>query len=110
MVNGRLERYFDSLVAPLANDAGEREKSNRARSLQQLHVNFGNETNSLPAMRGTLWAALNAATEFADHQRRFRGTSDLARKENRLDSIWFGSSHEFKQKAYRGAVELVGLN
>ena len=38
---------------------------------RQLQVNFNNDTNSLTGMRGTLWAALNAATEFADHQRRF---------------------------------------
>jgi len=61
-------------------------------------------------MKGTLWAAFNAATEFADHQRRFRGGTDLARRESRLDSIWFGSSNDFKQAAYRSALELAGLN
>ena len=61
-------------------------------------------------MRGTLWAALNAATEYADHQRRFRGTTQAGRAENRLDSIWFGSANAFKQDAYRSAVELAKLN
>ena len=110
MVNGRLERYFEALFPAASSDAGEREKNNRRRSLEQLQVNFNSDTNSLAGMRGTLWAALNAATEFADHQRRFRGTDDLARRQNRLDSIWFGSSNEFKQRAYRSALELAGSN
>jgi len=110
MDKGRLDRYFDGLLAPLESGAGDRERENRRQSLQRLHVNFSDDRNTLPGMRGSLWAALNAATEFADHQRRFRGTDDLARKENRLDSIWFGTSNEFKQKAYGSALQLVGLN
>jgi hypothetical protein len=110
MANGRLNRYFDSLLPAVANGASDRERSNRLKSLDRLHGNFNNELNTLQGMRGTLWAALNAATEFADHQRRFRGTSDLVRRENRLDSIWFGSSDDFKQSAYRSALALAGLN
>lgn len=110
MANGRLARFFDGLLPPIGNDASERERNNRLRSLDALHANFNNDLNTLPGMRGTLWAAFNAATEFADHQRRFRGNGDLARRENRLDSIWFGSSNDFKQAAYRSAQELAGLN
>jgi hypothetical protein len=110
MANGRLQRYFDSLLVPVGNDSSDRERSNRLRALDQLHGNFASEMNTLPGMRGMLWAALNAATEFADHQRQFRGTSDLSRRESRLDSIWFGSSNDFKQGAYRSALELAGLN
>jgi hypothetical protein len=80
------------------------------RALERLQENFQDATNVLPGMRGTLWAAFNAATEFADHQRRFRGKSDLARAQNRLNSIWFGSGNDFKQTAYRSALELAGLN
>jgi phage/plasmid-like protein (TIGR03299 family) len=67
MANGRLQRYFDSLLAPLGNDPSKRERSNRLQALDRLHSNFCNELNTLTGMRGTLWAALNAATEFADH-------------------------------------------
>jgi hypothetical protein len=61
-------------------------------------------------MRGTLWAAFNAVSKFADHERVFRGRSDLARRENRLDSIWFGSSNQLKQRAYSAALTLAGVN
>ncbi len=110
MVNGRLQRYFDGLLPQLAKEATDRERTNRLQSLDRLNGNFTNELNTLPGMRGTLWAALNAATEFADHQRRFRGTTSAAKAENRLDSIWFGSSADFKATAYRSALELAGMN
>jgi hypothetical protein len=110
MANGRLARYFNRLLPAIDQNASQREKDNRQKAVDQLNANFGNEMNTLPGMRGTIWAALNAATEFADHQRRFRGNGDVARRESRLDSIWFGSSNEFKQSAYQSALELARLN
>jgi phage/plasmid-like protein (TIGR03299 family) len=110
MGNGRLSRYFDSLLPPLSKEASERERTNRLNALDQLNGAFENPMNNLPGMRGTLWAALNAATEYADHHRRFRGANDQQRRENRLDSVWFGSSNDFKQTAYSTALELAGLN
>ena len=110
MNNGRLQRYFDGLLPPLGREASDRERNNRLKALDTLHANFANQTNTLTGMRGSLWAALNAATEFADHQRRFRGSAEVGRSQNRLESIWFGSSNDFKQDAYRSALELAGLN
>ena len=91
-------------------DASDRERTNRLNAMDQLSTAFENPMNTLPGMRGTLWAALNSATEYADHHRRFRGASDQQRRENRLDSVWFGASNDFKQTAYQGALELAGLN
>jgi hypothetical protein len=110
MSKGKLDLYFDSLLGTAQPGASSREQSNRSKALEKLCFNFFDERNTLSGMRGSLWAALNAATEFADHQRCFRGPNDLARKESRLDSIWFGASNDFKQSAYRSALQLVGLN
>ncbi len=38
------------------------------------------------------------------------GRNDRQRRENRLDSIWFGPSADFKQSAWQGALELAGMN
>jgi len=110
MTSSRLDRYFDGLLPSIPENATPRERNNRLKAFETLHGNFSNDLNSLPGMAGSLWAALNAATEFADHQRRFRGASDLARSESRLDSVWFGSSHEFKQRAYGDALALASVN
>jgi len=103
-------RYFEDLVPAVAADATERERNNRTRALERLQANLTSDLNTLSGMRGSVWAALNAATEFADHQRIFRGKTDLARRQSRLDSIWFGSSSEFKQLAYEKALALAERN
>ena len=110
MTGGRLGRYFNDVLPELPKHPTDRERKNREAALEKLHANFTDGTNTVGGMRGTLWAALNAATEYADYQRRFRGTDQAAKAENRLDSIWFGSANEFKQQAYRAAVELARLN
>jgi len=110
LTGAQVNRYFDGVVPAPGPDASEREKANHAETMTLLHTNFEDDTNTLPGVRGTAWAAYNAVSEWADHQRRFRGKSDHARAESRLDSIWFGSSHRIKQQAYRSALTLAGAN
>ena len=58
--------------------------------------------NRLPGVRGTAWAAYNAATEFVDHIR-----SPQTNLNNRLKSIWFGNGADFKQKSFNAAMNLA---
>ena len=55
----------------------------------------GNET---PKVRGTLWAAYNAVTEYVDHVRGVRKDGGLRR--NWEESALFGSGDALKQRAY----------
>lgn len=112
---GQVARYFEGLL-PRADT--ERKRHNRLATRALLMRNFENEKNTLPGMKHTAWAAYNAVSEWADHQRQFRSSRDSqkfrdvdrGRAESRLHSVWFGSSHHLKQKAYRQAVELAALN
>jgi phage/plasmid-like protein (TIGR03299 family) len=99
--------YFDGLVPAAVT---EREQHNRRRVIGAMESNFTNDTNTLRGMRGSVWAAYNAVSEWADHQRQFRGKSTTARAENRLASVWFGASHQLKQRAYASALELARQN
>lgn len=49
---------------------------------------------------GTLWGALNAVTEYADHR---IGAKD----DNRLWNSWFGYSENLKNKAFELALDMV---
>lgn len=53
----------------------------------------------IPGVRGTLWAAYNAVTEFVDHER--------GRDDNRLSSSWFGSGNDLRSKAFKQAVKML---
>jgi phage/plasmid-like protein (TIGR03299 family) len=104
LVTGQVEAYFMGLVPTPVTD---RQRQSRDRMLDQLRANFEDDTNALPGVAGTAWAVYNAVSEFADHQRNFRGKSEQARAENRLSSVWFGSSHRLKQQAYDAALALA---
>ena len=54
----------------------------------------------MPAIRHTTWTALNAVTEFVDHYRSTRGKTSMERASNRLDSAWFGSGAQLKERAW----------
>ncbi|MBI1338469.1 MAG: DUF932 domain-containing protein [Phycisphaera sp.] len=104
MTASNLDDYFRG-VLPMPEDASDRQRLNHRQTLDRFHANFDNPTNTLPGVRGTAWAAYNAVSEWADHQRPFRGKDGRQRAENRLHSAWFGSSHDIKQRAYALALE-----
>ena len=57
----------------------------------------------------TAWGAYNAVSERADHRKGYRGGTAAERLDRQLDSVWCGASHQLKQAAYRGALELAGV-
>ncbi len=105
-----LRDYFHAVLPTPADDATERKKRTHRDTIRQFHENFENESNSLAGVRGSVWAAYNAVSEWADHQRRFRGKGEQQRAENRLNSTWFGSSHQIKQRAYTSAMAVANSN
>ena len=106
MSPAKVEAYFTALLPPPGND---RQKVARDKVLNTFLENFENRSNTLRGVRGTPWAAYNAVSEWADHQRTFRGRDDHQRAESRLNSVWFGSSNAIKQRAYHSALELAGM-
>lgn len=107
-VNSRqLSSYFDMLLPAAQTD---RTRTHRDGIVQRFYTNFANPTNTLPGVRGSMWAAYNAVSEWADHQKTYRGSLPATRRERRLDSIWFGASNEFKQDAWAAAMEMAASN
>jgi phage/plasmid-like protein (TIGR03299 family) len=56
--------------------------------------------NDLPSVRGTLWIGYNAVTEWLGYE---RGRSP----QSRLDSLWFGDSHNVSRHALQVALEMA---
>ena len=61
--------------------------------------------NELPQVRGTLWAAYNAVTEYSDHVRGVR--KDGTPRRNGEEVALFGSGHALKRRAYLAAVAVM---
>lgn len=60
-------------------------------------------------IRGTVWTAFNAVTEFVDH-RKIRGADDRDWASRRLASVWFGQGGRLKEKAWGSALKMAGVN
>lgn len=58
--------------------------------------------NDMPGVRGTMWAAYNAITEYISHE---RGRN----QDNRVDSVWFGDGAKVAQRALDVAVKMVAV-
>ena len=101
--------YFRGLVATDTPGGADRQKKHREKVYGKMLANFDNERNTLSGMTHTAWAAYNAVSEWADHQRTYRGTTAAEKLDRRLDSVWFGASHQLKQRAYQNALELAGV-
>ncbi len=64
--------------------------------------------NNLPSVRGTLWAALNAVTEFVDHERPTRVADGESKAFKRFESALFGSGARLKERAWNRALAMLG--
>jgi phage/plasmid-like protein (TIGR03299 family) len=101
--------YFRGLTGADLPHGTARQKKSREQIFGQMLGNFDNDRNTLPGVKHTAWGAYNAVSEWADHQRKYRGASSADKLDRQLDSIWFGQSHQLKQAAYHGALELAGV-
>ena len=54
---------------------------------------------NLTTAKGTAWGLVNAVTYYVDHDRKSSNQSI------RLDSAWFGSGAQLKEKAWNAAIE-----
>lgn len=100
-----LARYFHDLV-PDPKDANPARAITTRETLHRLfEVGKG---NALPGVRGTVWAALNAVTEYVDHERPTRLTIGGNERLKRFESSLFGSGAALKERAWNKALTLLG--
>lgn len=90
-------------------EAEQRTKRRAVSTVADWLSNLDDPRQRVKGTTGTAWAALNAVTQWADHERTVR-TSDAETdsRNARLHSNLFGSSATFKAEAFDEALELVG--
>ncbi len=122
LINDQLDRY-ESCIQDLASvrpsDASlvsyvtgiveefSASKKGREKMAKRLIENLSHSTNLVDDMSGTAWAAYNAVSLFADHQKTFNGSDDTARQGSRFTSTLTGTSNRLKQTAFNRAMDLV---
>jgi phage/plasmid-like protein (TIGR03299 family) len=101
--DSRLENYLEE-VFPIKEDWEPKRTKKVEQHRQEAAALFeGGIGNAAKGVRGTLWAAYNGITEFADH-RMVAGTHTQS---GRVDRLWFGDAAKLKELAYEKAVEFA---
>lgn len=93
-----LEKYVKTVFGFGANEElSTRSKNNLEKVFRLFETGKG---NNLPSVKGTVWTAYNAVTEYLAYE---RGRTD----ETRLDALWFGESARINQRALETALTLA---
>jgi phage/plasmid-like protein (TIGR03299 family) len=96
-----LEKYV-KIVLGVDPDKAEEDISTRAKNQMGRLVELfeTGKGNDLPGVKGTWWAAYNAASEYLSHE---RGRN----QESRVNQLWFGAAANMNQLALDAAVEMA---
>jgi len=99
-------RTVFGLEAPAGLDEAERVKAMRRETkiITKLDSIMDSPTCAAPEIKDTLWAALQACTEYVDHH----DVSDTSSAARRFQTANFGTGLQLKQKAWDSALELLG--
>lgn len=94
-------------LMPIADDGHDHTRTHQAREkLMQL---FEGGVGITRPMRGSGWAAANAAVEYYDHHRSVRGGAGDSGAARRLESTWLGAAASKKELALQLITEAVGI-
>lgn len=108
--------HIDRIPSPYPNvaksDSGRKEDERLRRKAEKTVgswlMNFDSPTCTKNGCSGSAWAALNAITEWSDHQRTVRTTKKSASQtQARQFANLIGSSKQFKQDAAQDALSLL---
>ncbi len=99
-------RAVFGLEAPVGLDEAEKVRAMRKETkiITKLDAIMDSPTCNTDGIKDTLWAALQACTEYVDHH----DVSDDSGAARRFQTANFGTGLALKQKAWDGALELLG--
>jgi hypothetical protein len=101
LTSDRLKRYFEDVLPTPNSDDDELIKQRHERWTQLFTDGIG---NSMPGVRGTVWAAYNGVVQWVDRE------SYTTRLKEPLKSIWFGRGRLLKERAFTLAEQLLTVS
>lgn len=100
------EAYLSTLFPePAATEP--RKRARWAKELRAVFANLQNDRQTIPSIRGSWWAMVNAVTETVDHLA--AESSSAKARELRFWSRMNGTAAEFKAKAFSEALKLAAV-
>lgn len=96
MTEEDMREFVAALLPATGSEESTRLSNNRAKVFELFESGRGQEGE----VRGTVWAAYNAATEYVDHHQSTRVTAGNTERDLRADSVLFGAGFKLKQRAF----------
>jgi phage/plasmid-like protein (TIGR03299 family) len=107
-LNQKLEAEFmASVFGKPGPDESDRAKSLRKSREERLAAILASPTSQVKGTKDSLFAAMQAVVEYADHDRTTRTVDGGDADESRLFSATWGSGAELKARAWDAALELA---
>ena len=103
--DGEFEVYVDTLF-PVAEDKEMSAPLAKTRALVRRNFHDDERQKLGGQISNTAWAALNAVTQYYDHDRRVVGVNRQARDESRVFGSWMGEAGKAKAEAAKVAAEM----
>jgi len=96
-----LKEYVRKVFAPKVTMLDQEEQENKCERLMGKIIPLFEKGrgNDLPGVKGTMWGAYNAVSEYLGWE---RGRDDI-----RLDSLWFGDGANVNKKAFDLALKVA---
>jgi len=95
--DSKAKEFFEQLF--LDPKSNKRLTNKAVLEIQSLYSSFNNVYGQdLQTAKGTAWGLVNAVTYYVDHDRK------SSNQGTRLDSAWFGSGAQLKEKAWNAAI------
>lgn len=108
------EEYVKRLIPdPKDGKGNTRAEHTRQELLRLFETGRG---NTVPGIRGSVWALVNGVSEYVSHYRTPRAPkatgldATTATASARLNALWFGSGRELNERAFAEALVLAGLD
>jgi hypothetical protein len=95
MDDGRLKQYIEAVFPLLDEDDKKRTKKIEQNRREVVTLFKDGKGNTADKVKGTLWAAYNGITEFAD----YRMVAGTRTQSARVERLWFGDAAKLKECA-----------
>ena len=110
-VNSQDLKNYVKIVFSLSEATSEREQVAQAKLQDKIAALFEyGRGNNMPGVKGTMWAAYNAVTEYLNYEAgTLRNTkqSVLEKADTRLNNVWFGQGKNISEEALKVAIKVA---
>ncbi len=100
------QTYFAPGKTNPTTTSEERAYTRAVNTIAEWSTNMDDSRQRVSGIEGTAWAAVNAITQWADHERKVRVVDSRSEEESRLESNLYGSSAKFKRHVFKTGLAL----